>query len=162
MDFFEKDLEDILFESNPDDLIERGFHHMSRFKKRQVRIGAYGIADIIGVHRNPNSNQLIFRVYELKRNKVNQESIIQCIRYMHGLYRYLIKKRYGDLSKYLISIHGVVVGGEVRTDTDLIYLPDMIGRYDGIFQMQLFTYNYKVDGIRFQQHSYYKLAEEGF
>ena len=81
---------------------------------------------------------------------------------MHGLYRYLIKKRYGDLSKYLISIHGVVVGGEVRTDTDLIYLPDMIGRYDGIFQMQLFTYNYKVDGIRFQQHSYYKLAEEGF
>lgn len=45
-DFLEKTLEDIIFETSNDDLKERGLWICGN-KKRQVKIGNYGIADLI-------------------------------------------------------------------------------------------------------------------
>ena len=46
MSFLEKDLEDIIFETDNDLLFEHGLF-IDGQKKRQVRIGNYGIADLI-------------------------------------------------------------------------------------------------------------------
>lgn len=46
MNFLEKNLEDIIYETNNKYLRERGLF-INGIKKRQLRIGNYGIADIV-------------------------------------------------------------------------------------------------------------------
>jgi hypothetical protein len=73
MDFLEKDLEEIIFNANLSELEERGLR-MELQRKRQFRIGNYGIADIVGFERPyyhthfKNHRKGSITVYELKKD----------------------------------------------------------------------------------------------
>lgn len=83
MKFLEKDLEDIIFNADNESLQSRGLE-IRGFKKRQLNIGNYGIADIVTFERsnyideeyaeyvggeNKTHSRPIITVYELKKNK---------------------------------------------------------------------------------------------
>ena len=66
MKFLEKDLEQIIYESSNKLLREKGLNIRGK-KYRQLRIGNYGIADIISVRRYEDC--LYINIYELKKSK---------------------------------------------------------------------------------------------
>jgi hypothetical protein len=55
MDFLEKDLEDIIFDSPNEELRKRGLNIWGK-KKRQLNIGNYGRADIITYDKEMDSS----------------------------------------------------------------------------------------------------------
>lgn len=87
MDFLEKDLEDIIYDSLINDydcLIERGFHNSFEYSYeeqnlrgfRQLKIGNYGIADIVTVSKlyDMQNGKLLpylnIDIYELKKDEI--------------------------------------------------------------------------------------------
>ena len=71
MKFLEKDLENIIWESDNEKLREKGLEIYGK-KFRQIRIGNYGVADLITVDRRKDcfdGNFLDITVYELKKEK---------------------------------------------------------------------------------------------
>lgn len=141
---------------------------------RQLRIGNYGIADIVEVCRyspkfvnDENGNRVIVQsgslfitVYELKKEKIGVSSFLQAIRYAKGIQRYLYGRDFYDFS---ISI--CLIGKTIDISSSYIYLSDMIfgdgseGAYDFL---ENYTYSYDLDGLKFKQESGYKLIDEGF
>lgn len=154
MEFLEKDLEDIIFETDNCDLQDRGLIVHSN-KKRQVRIGNYGIADIVSWARD--YNVLYIDVMELKKDYVNNNTFMQAIRYAKGIERYFQKRR--PNIKVLISI--TLVGRYVDLTQDVCFLPDIIKTTtEGI--ISIYTYNYTALGIEFTEIENLSLTNEGF
>ena len=50
---------------------------------RQLNIGSYGIIDLITF--NSNIDSFIITIYELKKNEINRDSLIQILRYKKGI-----------------------------------------------------------------------------
>lgn len=160
-DFLEKTLEDILFESSNDELNKRGLP-ICGIKRRQVRIGNYGVADLITCERinGYHPYRLDFTIYELKKGLINEATFFQCIRYARGLKRYLENHR--NIYPYKIDI--VLIGNKIDTNDCVSYLPELFKFCDCIepLSVKIFTYKYKFDGISFNNISGYKLKNEGF
>jgi hypothetical protein len=80
MKFLEKDLEDIIWEASNERLQENGLD-ISGKKYRQLRIGNYGIADIVSVtkpyyHEYFKKHQKgIITIYELKKELIKYASL---------------------------------------------------------------------------------------
>jgi hypothetical protein len=94
MDFLEKNLEQIIYESDTDILSERGLVIYGKLI-RQVQIGGYGIADLIEYER-PRFDKSVGRIIkghinilELKKNYVDCGTFLQAIKYLKGISRYL-------------------------------------------------------------------------
>lgn len=149
MNFLEKNLEDIVFETPNDKLHERGFFLFGE-KKRQVRIGNYGIADIITYFRR--ENKMFINVLELKKDKVSIETLLQAVNYVKGIKRYLDRRA----CSFDISIRITLIGKEVDNSNSFCYFPDIFNNID------VFTYEYQFDGIFFHQETGFKLTNEGF
>lgn len=160
MDFLERDLEDIIFNSNLHSLQQRGLE-ISGKRKRQVRIGNYGIADIITISKPSyektffdeemaHHGQIEICIYELKQNKIDANTLMQSYRYKKGVSRYL-ESRYFEA-----KINVVLIGKSIEQNGDFPYL---IGDIDGV---DVYTYNYLIDGIHFVKRDGFYLSEEGF
>jgi hypothetical protein len=163
MQFLEKNLEDIIFETDNSLLYERGLFIMGR-KKRQVRLGNYGISDLItvSIKQLPHKERYLhFTVYELKQDLVNINTFLQGIGYCKGLKSYLDKNKDYDL--YTISL--VLIGKNLDKGGNFPFLPDLIKcdefSPDGI-SLSIYTYTYEFNGIQFQEHDGYTLTNEGF
>lgn len=167
MEFLEKDLEQIIWEASDKELGERGlFLHGKRF--RQLRIGNYGIADLVTFHRQERykdfiDGKLIITVYELKKDKIGISAFLQALNYCKGISSYLEKREFSD---YTLSI--VLVGKSIDSSGSFIYLTDLIGNYNNnddkghLNKIDYYTYSYKIDGLNFKEESGYSLIEEGF
>ena len=85
MNFLEQNLEQIIFESDRNDLKDCGLAISGKLL-RQKRIGNYGIADIISVEKINNLGFPILKitVYELKRDIINNDSFLQALSYLKG------------------------------------------------------------------------------
>lgn len=157
MRFLEADLEDIIWHNmqSPDGvkgLIDRGLEDLYYTKNtyRQLRIGNYGIADIVYGHRF--QSKMYVTVMELKRNVINCDALIQSIRYANGLKSYLSKR-----FQCFITVNVVLIGNEVDRNSDWVYL---LERMDNVY---IYTYKYQIDGLYFEWESKkYALIEEGF
>lgn len=153
MDFLEKDLEDIIYEAPNPELRERGLI-IYGLKRRQVRIGNYGICDLL-VHAREEDlvdSPVIFTIFELKKDCIGQSTFFQALKYARGLQSYLINTR----GFFNFKIRITLVGRTIDLDTSFPYLPM-------IFEdVRLFTYSYSYSGIQFTEGAYYKLIEEGF
>ncbi len=167
MNFLEKDLEDIIFNAPVQELENRGLN-VPHLKKRQVRIGNYGIADIIGVEKNLSSpphlqsSYLRFSIFELKQKKITMITFLQAIRYARGLTSYLMKHKNLNTEDYKITI--CLIGQSVCM-SDFIYLTDLLpNNWDSCFGLDLsiYTYSYDFDGISFNRVSGYDLKNKGF
>lgn len=190
MNFLEKNLEDIIYETDSKILNERGLH-LFKNKKRQVTIGNYGVSDIIcyeyGYERDPcksflNDNKdcsfcngfeckrktsLDIQILELKQNQINVNSFLQVLRYAKGILDY-----FNSIKFYVpFNIEMILIGSTLDNNSDFIYLPEIINvdEYASVnnnipytFDFNMFTYEYLFDGIYFNEVNKYSLINKGF
>jgi hypothetical protein len=171
MDFLERDLEEIIFNANLSDLAKRGLS-MELQRKRQFKIGNYGIADIVGFERPFYSTHCkkhfkgIVTIYEFKKDAINISAFLQAIRYLKGVKQFLKKRNLEESYNYKI----VLIGRSLDLSSSFSYLPDLISNdiYDmtiheiSRFNLEFYTYSYGLDGLNFTQEYGYKLINEGF
>jgi hypothetical protein len=182
MDFLEKDLEQIIWESNNDQLENAGLYRIGK-KKRQLKIGNYGIADIVmykksytdkytedGPENDPRFPMLEITVFELKKDKIGIGAFLQAANYIKGIQRYLYKK---DRLTYInIQYRLILIGKDIDDTGSFIYLPDLfqnmidgpdstIGITFGV-EVEFYTYKFDINGLKFIKHSGYSLIDEGF
>ena len=169
MNFLEKDLETIIFETDNDLLTDKGLF-ISGHKKRQLRIGNYGIADIVTFKRFSYYDETIERyrnflyvnVFELKKDEISMSTILQALSYVKGIERWF--KLYRPNIRVRLSI--TVVGKRIKENSSFVYLFDYmynsIGSENNNLSLNAYTYKYKIDGISFVRHSGYNLIDEGF
>lgn len=157
MKFLEKNLEDIVFETDNYFLTERGFPISTNgLKLRQVRLANYGIADIVNIYRPYSDHKRWIAVYELKQEKVTVSAFFQAIRYIKGIKRFLQSKNINpEIFNYCI----VLVGKEIDTKHDFVYLPDIINSFN--LSVHIVQYQYEFDGIRFNVKNDFRLTNEG-
>ena len=160
MQFLEKNLEDIIFNTPNHLLRERGLAIYGK-KKRQVRIGNYGVADILvfdkGLYYTTTESEsfrygLCINVLELKQEQINVSTLLQATRYAKGISSYLTKYR-----KVYYPVRVCLIGSSIDKQTSFPYLSDFLFEF-----MSIYTYKYDFDGIKFNREFDYKLPVEGF
>lgn len=165
MDFLEKDLEEIVFNASNEELMKCGLWvNGKRF--RQLKIGKYGVADMVTAKIQPTEHKRKFidiTIYELKKEKINVDTFLQCLRYAKGIIQYIEQR-----SNIAVHTNIVMIGKKIDLSSSLIYLTDLI-YYDysvfpstGLKQILFYTYKYNIDGLRFVHESNYSLTNEGF
>jgi hypothetical protein len=170
MEFLEKDLEDVIFYADKPELQNRGLYISGKLL-RQVRIGNYGICDLLEFQRpqfNPYTNSMekgLITIFELKQKQINVGTFLQALGYLKGVKNFLSKK--GIENNYNYSI--VLIGKNIDTNSNFVYLSDFLNYdntdnffNDSSLKLSLFTYNYFIDGMQFKEISGYKLINEGF
>lgn len=165
MNFLEKDLEQIIWETDGKVLADRGLFNIPRNRKRQLRVGNYGILDMLSVERctDPHGEKYLeITVYEFKKETIDTNTFLQAIRYCKGIQNYLNKRGFVNF-----NLNIVLVGKRININNDLIYITDLIGASDfcnnGFLNgINFYTYDYRFDGIWFTDHYRYALTNEGF
>lgn len=173
MDFLEKDLEQIIYEATDEQLAP--FSFPTGIRKRQLSIGAYGVADLVffkrvrmGSIRNDNNGNpylkteehgLCITVCELKKDKISISTFLQAIRYCKGISEYLEVRGFEN---YYFNI--LLIGRDIDHSNNFIYLTDMVGeniRYSddgGDFEENISQYCYfskRINSLDFKTYSYY-------
>ena len=163
MKFLEKDLEQIIWESNNEKLQEKGLPIKGK-KLRQLKSGNYGIADLSTFERIENDlgngSFLDITIYELKKEKAGISAFLQALRYCKGIDTYLkIRKPH-----IIYNLNIVLCAKEIDTDSSYIFLTDFItSDYNCALSSVLnFSFDYEIDGIKFKQESGYDLSVKGF
>jgi hypothetical protein len=154
----EKELEDMIFNADKKELDERGLW-MPKHLRRQVRIGNYGIADIVGFERGFVDFGCVYQpcvyIYELKKEEINIYTFLQAVRYAKGIISYFKHKRYTSPKIYI-----ALIGGSIDMASEFLYLPDLL---DGdSISLELYTFSLNFNGIYFKKYSRYGLKDEGF
>ena len=154
MKFLEKDLEQIICESGMEELRKRGLGIYGKLF-RQVKIGNYGIADLITVRRPYYEDELNITIYELKKDTISISAFLQAVNYAKGIQKFMGNK-YPEID-YRMTI--ALIGHNIDTSGSFCYLPEIV---TGHCELKMYTYEYKVDGVQFVEHNNYHLVEAGF
>jgi hypothetical protein len=166
MKFLEKDLEQIIWDADKEILSKKGLHLDGKLK-RQLRIGNYGIADLIHFKRPEyllidNKRRCVenglIEIIELKNEKISISAFMQAINYMQGIKSYIRKRNVFFDFDYTYRI--TLIGRHLDKNSSICYLPDLICSSE--FQVEIYTYNYDFNGIQFTNENNYTLAKEGF
>ena len=173
MDFLEKNLEDIIFESDKESLRKRGLWCYGKFK-RQLKIGNYGIADLVLFEKSFTESFYVdgtikpflnITIFELKREKIGISAFLQSISYAKGIQDYLDK--YKPYIEYTINIK--LIGNSIDTTGSFCYITSLFSFYNEdivhnscISNINFYTYEYKLDGIYFKEADNYNLIDKGF
>lgn len=176
MNFLEKDLEEIIYKADKAELSERGLNIKGKLF-RQLRIGDYGIADLVSFERMPavvaihsedyaqwkkgdrdmvREGRLIVTIYELKKDKIGVSAFLQAIGYLKGLDRYLSSR---DIQ---ITPKIVLIGKSLDTSSTFSYLTDYVYNVDCESFVESITYDYGMNGVSFNSHGGYHQVKEGF
>ncbi len=150
MEFLEKDLEQIIWETDVNVLSERGLYIEGKMY-RQLKIGNYGIADLVTFAREgigPDSF-IHFTVYELKKDNVGIAAFMQAYSYVKGISEYLKSRGF----KFSFSV--VLIGKRIDTSGSFCYLPDLISN------LYMATYSFNINGLTFNQVTGYSLINSG-
>ena len=172
MKFLEKDLEQIIFEASLKDLRMSGLL-IYGVKKRQLKIGKYGIADLVYIERPRYHSGMkdmakgTINIIELKQNKISVSAFLQAVRYARGIQRFLSIRK-PNLS-YCFDFNIILIGSEIDLQSSICYLPELFvsesierNLYDAQrTSVELYTYSYEFTGLKFIQHNQYKLKHEG-
>jgi len=159
--FLEKDLEDIIFESDRNELIKRGLFINGKIF-RQFNLGNYGIADLVTYEdadyedRNKDSPyevDYIVTVFELKRGLIDFSTLAQAIRYVTGLIFYNKIHYKNNTFQYKIAL----IGSKIEEKPEFLYFPELILsdyanpviEIDKIVGIEFIEYSYDLDGINF-------------
>lgn len=173
MNFLEKDLEEIIYNADKEMLTERGlpYHPFETFK-RQLKIGNYGIADLVSF-KKPYYNQYLkhkfkgnITIHELKKDRISISTFLQAANYLKGIKSYLEQRDLDQNYDYTIRL----IGKDLDMNSSFVYLPDIINSFsydhsierESCLKLELYTYKYHIDGISFKEITGYKLINEGF
>jgi hypothetical protein len=165
MNILEQEIEQVVWdaieEGDHDLLQKRGLPIYFDYKYvRQLDLGAYGRADLIGFKVYPSTSRgkekvrlIDIQVFELKKEQVNASTFFQAIRYIKGLKE---KFKHEHLNYTLnFSIH--LIGKSINEDSDFIYMPDIFSR------IHYYTYSISLrDGIVFIPETGYSLVDPCF
>lgn len=169
MKFLERDLEEIIENADRRTLEERGLYINGKLL-RQVRIGNYGVADLIEYHREivniyPDGRREVIQpatiaVYELKKDKVGISAFLQAAGYLRGIKSYLEYRGF-DYSDFIFKI--ILIGSELDTKSNFIYLSELLPDYYqyGSF-LETYTYSIDINGLSFDYTGAYDLINKGF
>jgi len=168
MEFLEKDLEQIIWESDNDLLQEKGLF-INGLKRRQLRIGNYGIADLVTFDKmyeyDFNSDKfspyLDITIYELKKEKVGIGAFLQSLKYCKGLKTYFEEKR----KNIKFRLHIVLASKEVDISGNFIFLTDLVNSdqdYGNLNSINFYSFKYTINGIEFSRERDYNLINKGF
>lgn len=172
MEFLEKDLESIIWESDKKRLEEKGLK-INGVLKRQIRIGNYGVADLVSFRREvfwdydtPKPLCIPFMnitVYELKKEKIGISAFLQALNYCKGIKTYLENRK----PYFRFNFKIVLVGRSVDTSGSFIFLEDMIYNDDykpteSLVSIDFYSYKYGIDGLEFRSECGYNLSNKGF
>ena len=152
--FLERDLEQIIYETDQTELTNRGLHCLYYDKIfRQVNLGAYGVADIITVkYRKGSCRQFCVTIYELKQSEINVSTLMQCCRYLYAI-KDFISNNYPDYPTLNLEYKIVIVGERINTNSDFTFL------LSSMPNTSAFTYKYKFNGISFAEHGEYAITD---
>ena len=68
--------------------------------------------------------------------------------------------------KMLFVINIYLIGNEIDLSGNFCFLTDLVGgdlyNYGGIDSVNLYTYNYEIDGLKFKKHNEYYNVNERF
>ena len=161
MKFLEKDLERIIYETPNEKLIRNGLPINSNTKKlRQVRIGNYGIADLILVKRH--ACWLEITICELKKDKIGISAFLQAIRYAKGVQEFFKQKK----PDMIINLKLMLIGSDIDMSGSFCFIPSLFDtcmpENRCITSISFHTYHYDIDGLLFKDESNYKLSSDGF
>jgi len=162
MNFLEKDLEDIIWESDNEKLQQKGFFIRGK-KLRQLRIGNYGIADLVTYKKVSDVFEppyLDITVYELKKEKAGISAFLQALRYCKGISTYL--DEYKPSIDYKLNI--ILCAKQIDVESDFIFLTDLLysNDYSVLNTLRNFSFTYGIDGIQFKIEKGYNLSNKGF
>lgn len=175
MKFLEKDLEEIIYNTyndEPNELTNRGLF-IQGIMKRQLRIGNYGIADLVTFKRcfdyeyDPYKLEnkkgvktelfkcckvpkLIVTVYELKKDRVGISAYLQGIKYLQGINRYLHKRNFTNNVEYNL----VLIGKEIDESGSFCFITKFNEN------IKFYSYDYDFNGINFIDKYGYVLSNE--
>lgn len=173
MDFLEKDLEEIIYTASQEQLWEKGIN-LNEKLIRQKRIGNYGVCDLIGFTKPFYSTYINahvkgeINVIELKNKKIGVSTFFQALNYLQGIKSYLDTK--SPESKYFYNYKITLIGREIDLNSSFCYLPDIFNvhsenidvRFDSITNVELYLYDYDLNGITFKKINGYNLINKGF
>lgn len=158
MKFLEKDLEDLIYDNQT--IIEtkglkvNWWYSANRKMLRQVRIGGYGVADLINIeyYRIANdptkkgyaNRMILVTVIECKLNKIDLNAYAQAKRYVTGI-REAMKKH--DLRKTEIRYRIMLIGSQICTDGDFVFV------HNNDKDCEAYTYSYGIHGLKFKEVS---------
>jgi hypothetical protein len=161
MEFLEKDLEQIIFEASEGELNNKGLYLAGR-KFRQMRIGGYGIADLVYIERphfNPYSREMMkgtISVVELKQNKITISAFLQALRYVRGIQRFLEINRRCLVDCFDFEI--VLIGSKIDLDSSVLFLPDIFQNDSDRFMNEpsrtrvlMYKYEMNLNGLEFDE-----------
>jgi len=168
MKFLEKDLEQIIYDTDNELLVKKGLHICGK-KYRQIKIGNYGICDLITVSKfydyygddmDRPFPVLKISVIELKKNEISVNTFLQAVRYLKGIQRYLEFREKHFEVRYDI----ILIGDNIESSSDFLYLTDLIESYgyNTGFNLKFYTYGMDINGLNFTKECGYKLTTEGF
>lgn len=171
MEFLEKDLEEIIYLSDKSKLSDRGLY-LHGVLKRQLKIGNYGIADLVEIKRpyyHPyfkKNMKGVINVLELKKDKIGVSTFFQALNYVKGIKTYLEKRNMEHLFNFQITL----IGKNFDTSSSFCYLGNLFDNdisdkeldTETNIKIQLFTYTYELDGLEFDEIYNYNLTNEGF
>jgi RecB family endonuclease NucS len=149
MKFLENDLEEIIYQTDNHLLNDRGLNIRGK-KYRQLRIGNYGIADVVTAERD--GEILTITVYELKKDKAGISAFLQAIRYAKGIKTYLKKRKFSGY----VFIKVVLIAKKIDTTSDYIFVESFMDCLSN------YSFSYSIDGIYFEKESRYDLTKNGF
>lgn len=171
MNFLEKDLEQIIYEADRKELENSGLPIYGTLFK-QLRIGNYGIADLVSVDKEYNyfedrkikvNPYLSITVYELKKDKIGIAAFLQAVKYVNGISSFLLQRGFHNV---LFSI--ALVGSKIDTSGSFCSLPGLILGDEQYPEHQLsclnfYTYSYGINGLKFNSdYCFSKIENEGF
>jgi hypothetical protein len=170
IEFLEKDLEDLIFNSERDELEKRGFPLIGKLK-RQVKIGNYGICDLIEIRRPEYSKSAeihkkgLIIIHELKKDSISVSAFLQAVRYTIGVKSYLDQR--GSLYHFNLGIS--IIGTSYSSSSEIFYFPELFKFYTQDFSdernivfTQFILAELKLSGVNFKEIHHTGLVDEGF
>lgn len=142
-------------------MFDRYGFYKPRKLRQQVRIGNYGIADMVGFEFSKDHAGELYPeiyIYELKQDKISVSAFIQACRYARGIQHYF--RIYRERYFFKMKINIVLVGKQIDLDSDFVYLTEVLS--SEYFDLKMFTYDYCLDGLEFKCHANYSLVTPGF
>jgi hypothetical protein len=174
MNFLEKDLEEIIYTSGRDVLDQRGLTINGKLL-RQVKIGNYGIADLIEFTRpsyDGHNREILcpgrITIYELKKDQIGISAFLQSLNYLQGITKFLQKKQIDNY--YIIDI--VLIGKTLDKSGSFCFITDLLNINSGFADKEnifgqtgtisYYTYTFDINGLKFHIEDGYDLTNKGF
>jgi len=136
----EQELEDYLEEKIVDVLkLERKKCNIHR----QFSLHPYGIADLVVTQKGDEPGEVDVYIIELKKGKLDENALIQLIRYVHAFEESVEENESENLK---LTLFPVLVGSALNLSSGWVYLVEYVNR------LQIFTYKLNLEkGIYFNE-----------